>query len=174
MEILRLATIADFETIKSKYIEIIEKTPDLAKHAQWVWGLHPDDELVRNYIIKNEMYMYMCDDKVAGVVVISNGQPEEYESVEWGIKLKSEEVAVLHLLGVCPDFQKKGIAKKLIEGSIEIAVNSGKKAVRLDTLASNIPAQNMYPKYRFTYRGKQNLYACNTGNIDFLYYEMIL
>ena len=49
-----------------------------------------------------------------------------------------------------------------------------KYAIRLDTLASNIPAQHMYEKLGFEYRGKQNLYAENTGWTDFLYYELPL
>ena len=48
----------------------------------------------------------------------------------------------------------------------------GKKAIRLDALASNIPAQHMYEKLGFAYRGKRNLYAENTGWTDFLYYEL--
>lgn len=57
---------------------------------------------------------------------------------------------------------------------ISLARQNVKKAVRLDTLASNIPAQHMYTKLGFLYRGKQTLYAENTGWTDFLYYEFVL
>ena len=36
----------------------------------------------------------------------------------------------------------------------------------------NIHARRMYEKLGFEYRGKQNLYAKNTGWTDFLYYEL--
>ena len=49
----------------------------------------------------------------------------------------------------------------------------GKKALRLDALKSNLPAQKMYEKAGFTYRGEQRLFTENTGMTDFLYYEKI-
>ena len=58
--------------------------------------------------------------------------------------------------------------------AITMYQEKGKKAIRLDALASNIPAQHMYEKLGFAYRGKQNLYAENTGWTDFLYYELPL
>ena len=36
----------------------------------------------------------------------------------------------------------------------------------------NIHARRMYERLGFCYRGKQNLYAKNTGLTDFLYYEL--
>ena len=55
---------------------------------------------------------------------------------------------------------------------ISLVRENGKKAIRLDVLTSNIPARRMYEKLGFEYRGKQNLYAKNTGWTDFLYYEL--
>ena len=43
----------------------------------------------------------------------------------------------------------------------------------LDALKTNLPAQRMYEKAGFLYRGEQRLYAENTGVTDFLYYEKI-
>ena len=38
-------------------------------------------------------------------------------------------------------------------------------------MKSNLPAQRMYEKAGFSFRGVQRLYAENTGMTDFLYYE---
>lgn len=62
----------------------------------------------------------------------------------------------------------------MIEETIKLAKTQGKKAVRLDALASNIPAQHMYQKNGFMYRGIRNQYAKNTGWTDFYFYEYIL
>lgn len=88
--------------------------------------------------------------------------------------LNDEEVASLHLLTVTPEYQGKGISKRMMEAIVSLAMEKGKRAIRLDTLASNIPAQHMYEKLGFAYRGKQNLYAENTCWTDFLYYELPL
>lgn len=171
---LKQAVPDDFETVKNTYLDIIENTPGQAEHAKWVWGQHPDDELVKDYIAKGELYFYMSGDKIAGIVVISLGEPEEYKTVDWGIKLAAGEATVLHLLALTPEFQGKGLSKEFLKACIDFSRDKGKKAVRLDTLVTNLPAQHMYKVNGFNYRGKQNLYACNTGMIDFLYYEYIL
>ena len=54
----------------------------------------------------------------------------------------------------------------------KIQSKNGKKAVRFDALKSNIPAQKMYERYGFKFRGIQKLYYENTGWADFLFYEM--
>ena len=54
-----------------------------------------------------------------------------------------------------------------------VAVRNGKKALRLDVLKLNLPAQKMFEKAGFIYRGEQRIYAENTGMMDFLYYEKI-
>mgnify|MGYP003291049725 FL=1 len=62
----------------------------------------------------------------------------------------------------------------MIRESINIAEKGLKKAVRLDALASNTPAHQMYQSLGFRYRGKQHLYAENTGWTDFLFFEYTL
>ena len=61
---------------------------------------------------------------------------------------------------------------KILEEAVELSRKNGKKAVRFDALKSNIPAQKMYERYGFKFRGIQKLYYENTGWADFLFYEM--
>ena len=68
----------------------------------------------------------------------------------------------------------KGLGERLIEEAILIARKAGKKALRLDALASNTPAHRLYAKKGFAYRGKKNLYAENTGWTDFFFFELEL
>ena len=46
------------------------------------------------------------------------------------------------------------------------------KAIRLDALASNTPAHKIYKSLGFEYKGKQYLYAENTGWTDFYFFEL--
>jgi hypothetical protein len=47
----------DFETVKSKYIDVIENTPDIEKYARWIYGKHPTDEMIKTYIENKEWIM---------------------------------------------------------------------------------------------------------------------
>ncbi|MDO4986024.1 MAG: GNAT family N-acetyltransferase [Prevotella sp.] len=55
--------------------------------------------------------------------------------------------------------------------AIRLAQNNGMQAIRLDALASNTPAHKIYERLGFEYRGKQHLYAANTGWTDFYFFE---
>ena len=161
----------DFDLVRSKYIEVIEQTEGIGQHARWVYGRHPNDESLRSYIENGEMYLLMDEEHVAGLVAVVMHQDEDYENIPWGVELASDQVATLHLLAVCPDYRGRALGSRILEEAEDLARRNGKKALRLDTLVSNLPAQHMYETNGFSLRGKQHWYAENTGWIDFLLYE---
>lgn len=163
-----------FNDIQNIYIDIIEKTTDMEKYARWKKGMHPTDAAIMGYIKSGSMYQYTIHDRIAGALAVTMEQEDDYHEITWGIEAKDAEVAAIHILGVNPEYQKQGIGTRMIEGALELARTQGKKVVRLDALASNIPAQHMYQKSGFIYRGKRNQYAGNTGWTDFYFYEYIL
>ena len=170
---MQLVYANDFEAVKKIYIYVIENTPLIEQYARWVYGKHPTDEQLRAYILQDEMYFLMDEDDAAGVVAISMNQGAEYEKIVWRDKLPNDQVATVHLLAVSPSYQGRSLGIKLLEEAMKIAVRNGKKALRLDALKTNLPAQRIYEKAGFLYRGEQRLYAENTGVTDFLYYEKI-
>lgn len=89
------------------------------------------------------------------------------------IRFSGEETFYASMSIVRPDFNStvKWSAKTAI---FSIARKNGKKALRLDALASNSPAHRLYKNKGFVYRGTQNLYATNTGHTDFLFFELVL
>ena len=54
---MHLVNTDDFETVKGKYIDVIENTPDIEKYARWIYGKHPTDESLKAYIDRGEMYV---------------------------------------------------------------------------------------------------------------------
>ena len=171
---MQLVLAGDFEVVREKYIEVIKNTKDMNIHARWIYGQHPTDSMIQSYIERKEMYLYMDGQNVAGMTAITMFQGEDYHEILWSQILKDDEVASLHIFTVSPEYQGKGVSKRMMAETISLAMEKGKKAIRLDTLASNIPAQHIYEKLGFEYRGKQNLYAENTGWTDFIYYELPL
>ena len=105
----------------------------------------------------------------------TNGAQEssgmDYHAIEWSQQVLDNEVAVIHILAVSPDCQGKGIGSEMIREAIRLAQTNGMKAIRLDALASNTPAHSIYKSLGFEYRGKQHIYAENTGWTDFYFFE---
>lgn len=170
-EKMNLVQANDLETVRARYISVIENTTDIEKHARWAYGRHPTDEGLRSYIENGEMYLLMDQDNIAGMVVIVMHQESDYEAVSWSEMLENDQVATLHLLAVCPEYRGRSLGLTILRLANELAKEKGKKAMRLDVLASNLPARRMYEKAGFSYRGKQHWYAENTGWTDFLLYE---
>lgn len=170
---MHLVQTDDFETVKSKYIEVIENTPDMEKYSRWIYGKHPTDELLKAYIDRGEMYVLKDGEEIAGMAAVALCQGDEYLNISWEKDLPNDEVATVHLLAVCLDYRGKSLGLRILDEAMEIAVQNGKKALRLDALKSNLPAQKMYEKAGFIYRGEQRLYAENTGMTEFLYYEKV-
>lgn len=81
-------------------------------------------------------------------------QEQECETIAWAEELAYDEVAVLHLLAVCSEYQRKSIGMAMLQESICLALREGKRSLRLDVLCSNLPAQRMYERAEFSYRGK--------------------
>lgn len=171
---LKKVTLEEFTEIRNCYVNMIENTPNMEKYARWKLGQHPTDKCIREYISKGALYQYTCKDGIGGALALTMEQDKTYGEITWGTKVKDEEVAVIHILGVNPEFQRRGIGTQMMEEAIQIAREHGKKALRLDALASNTPAQQMYQRMGFLYRGSRNLYAENTGWTDFYFYEYLL
>ena len=168
---LELATQNDFDPITAFYNDVMERTPEIATYARWSKGKHPTVEGIRAYIDEGNMYLYREDKRIIGAMAVTMYQGEDYHAIEWTQQVSDDRVAVIHILAVSPDAQGKGIGSTMIRGAIRLAQNNGMQAIRLDALASNTPAHRLYERLGFEYRGKQHLYAENTGWTDFYFFE---
>ena len=165
------AKIKDDDAILSFYDEVIDRTPDISLYARWSKGKHPTAAGIRAYIKEGSMYLYKEEDVIVGAMAVTLYQGEDYHAIEWSEQVPDDEVAVIHILAVHPDRQGSGIGSEMVREAIRLARDNGMKAVRLDALASNTPAHSMYKRLGFEYRGKQHLYAENTGWTDFYFFE---
>ena len=165
------ANSVDFESIMDFYDDVITRTPEIERYARWSKGKHPTAEGIRAYIKEGSMYLYRKHDVIAGAMAVTMYQGEDYHTIEWSLQIADDEAAVIHILAVGPDSQGEGIGTEMIREAIRIAKMKGKKSVRLDALASNTPAHRIYERIGFEYRGKQHLFAENTGWTDFNFFE---
>ncbi len=172
--IIRKATENESTVIHDLYQYIIRKTPHVDKYSQWKWNLHPTEKMINQYIKNGEMYLYTDNESIAGVTALTMYQGDDYDNVSWNITCRNDEVMVVHIFAIAPEYQGKGISGQVIDKIIEVARAFQRKVVRLDSVASNTPAQKLYQSKGFKYCGKQNLHTDNIGYTDFYYYEYAL
>ena len=169
--ILRRATLDDYASIIAFYDDVIERTPDVGKYARWQKGKHPTADGIKAYIKEGSMYLLKEQGIIVGAMAVTMYQGADYHAIEWSSQVPDNEVAVIHILAVSPGRQGTGIGSEMVQKAIDWAKTKGMKSVRLDALATNTPAHRMYERLGFVYRGKQHLYAENTGWTDFYFFE---
>ena len=124
------------------------------------------------YIEEGSMYLYKEQGVIVGAMALTMYQGEDYHAVEWSREVQDDEAAVIHILAVSPDRQGSEIGSEMVLAAIDLAKAKGMKSIRLDAIASNTPAHKLYERLGFAYRGKQHLYAENTGWMDFYFFEL--
>ena len=168
---LDVATQNDVDAIIAFYDDVTERTPEMATYARWSKGKHPTVEGIKAYIDEGSMYLYRENGAIVGAMAVTMYQGEDYHAIEWTQQVADDKVAVIHILAVSPDAQGKGIGSEMIRKAIRMAESKDMQAIRLDALASNTPVHKIYERLGFEYRGKQHLYAENTGWTDFYFFE---
>ena len=103
------ATEQDFQRITQFYRDVIARTEHMDIYARWVYGQHPTDEMIRQYIQTGTMYYCEKDGSLLSAAAVTP-QAEDYHESAWSVSLEDDEVAVVHLLCVAPEWQGKGIA----------------------------------------------------------------
>ena len=170
------ATKDDLSRLSEFYKYVIDNTEDMSVYCRWIYGLHPSDDMILEYIEQGCMYYAVEDDglKIIAAFAVTFNKGEDYHAIKWNIEASDDEVAVIHILCTNPDLQGHGYAKSVVEDIINMARLKNLKAVRHDALDTNIPAHKLYESMGFDKRGVQNWYACNLGWADFWLYEYVI
>lgn len=173
MKLIR-AEISDLQRLKAFYDNVTDNTVGMDQYCRWEKGLYPTSDIIRDHIENHSMYILDEDNKVLGAMALTEGQDDSYKTVNWNVNAADNEIAVIHILGVNPALQGLGMGKRMVKYAIDLSAAQNKKAVRLDALSSNVPAQNMYKSLGFKYVGTQKFKYDNTGLADFLLFEKAL
>ena len=177
METLIKASESDFDKITQFYKYVISDTDTMLTCCRWIYGLHPADDLIMNYIKEGCMYYTEADGIIRSAVAVNPYQSEDYKTVAWPDETKAlsdDEVGTVHILAVNPSFRKQGIATATMKAAIQLIKDMGGKSVRLDALITNHPAKRLYESLGFVKCDVKNWYAKNLGLADFVLYEYSL
>lgn len=168
------AVSSQFDDVRSFYHHLIDMMENEPYGPEWKKEIYPTNEQLFEAIQKSQLYFVKIEDEIVASMVLNHDCGKEYESVKWQCEAMHEEVTVIHLLGVLPTHQRKGIARFLIEKAIYLAKQSNQKAIRLDVLGSNLPAHEVYLKLGFQCCDTIQMYYEDTGTCEYMLYEYVL
>lgn len=171
---IRTVTEAEFNNVRDFYYELIDMMKDARYKPAWEKGVYPADDYLFQSIRNRELYIGMWDGHIVAAMIVNHENNEGYKNVKWGVDATAEEVTIIHALGVLPTFKGKGFAKEMVKEVISMARENHQKAIRLDVLSGNLPAEKLYAGLSFRYIETVNMFYEDTGWTDFLLYEYLM
>ncbi|MBC2838077.1 GNAT family N-acetyltransferase [Robiginitalea sp. SC105] len=136
---------------------------------QWT-ETYPSREAFQQDIDRGELWVLDLGQGPVGTLVLSEVMDEEYRQVLW--LTPNDRNRYVHRLGVHPDLQGRGYARKLMDFAEARAAAEGAASIRLDTFSRNPRNQRFYEQ-----RGYQRLgavYFPKQSAYPFYCYERIL
>ena len=168
---IRKADPSEHQAVRAFYHSLIDAVEGKKRYFKWQKEIYPASEDIKAAVDAQTLYIGLAGSRIAASMVVNHKCNEEYRDVAWPEPLPKEEYVVIHMLGVHSDFAGMGFGRQMVQYAIRLARETGNKAVRLDMLKGNLPAQHLYDGLGFHYVDSLKLYYENTGRTDFDFYE---
>lgn len=168
---IRTAEPGEYEKVKEFYYDIIDLMKKMEYQPGWKKGIYPTDGYLKQNIEQKQLYIGLMEGVIVSAMVVNHDFNEEYKKVKWSVEAGDEDVNVIHILCVHPEFSRQGAAKEMVNRVLDLTKSNHQKAIRLDVLKGNVPAERLYPSIGFKYIAAERMYYDDTDWMDFLLYE---
>lgn len=155
MELIKCGK-SEYKAVTELYHQVTAYLQEHINYPRWD-SAHPSDKGVADAIENGTQYACVYDGEIRGAVVLSEDPEGNYDIGKWSAELKRGEYLVIHVLAVHPDCGGRGLGGFTVDQCISIAKKNGYKAVRLDVVPGNIPAERLYKSRGFEYAGTIDL-----------------
>lgn len=171
------ATAEHLDGVQRLYSAVTTALENSGNPAGWFKDVYPIREDATAALAQNTLFVALLDWQVAGTTVLNQRPEPGYVAaqVDWQMSAADDEILVIHTLAVHPDFQNCGVGRQLVEFAESHARQKKLKAIRFDTYVQNTPAQQLYERLGYSYRGTYDIgYAEKYGLELFKLYEKVL
>ena len=131
---------------------------------------YPNRNAFIDDIKNNELLVYTKGALLVGCIALCTKMDDVYKNVKW--LTKDVKNLYIHRLAVDPQFQKKGIGKKLMDYAEDFAKKNNFISVRLDTFSKN--KNNMRFYERRGYKRLEKVFFPEQSRFPFYCYELII
>lgn len=160
---IRIAEKRDLEAVIRLYKDIIEDLDRRTNYPEWHWGSHPDLPMLEAAIDNHELWLYEDEQQLYGAAIV-NSALADGSQIDWS----GDDFCAIHLFGIHPERKRKGMADDFLTQLINAQSAS---SIRLNFIAGNFPAENLYARHGFVHRGAATLDEGDGLLLDFVYME---
>ncbi len=171
---IRPAKKEDYDRVRKFYHSLIDEMADSPFLPGWKKDIYPAPEFLQASIEQGELYVKEEGGELVACMVLNHACNPGYENMQWSLEAGSEEMLVIHALGVAPRMSGRGIAKEMVKTAFDIAREQKQKTVRLDILKGNLPAKKAYLAMGFRYVATVEMFYEDTGWTDYEGYEYVI
>ena len=165
---IKLAKLSDLDRVKEIAEACAEK---MIEDNIFQWNeKYPSKEIFREDIKNNDLFVAWINSEIVGCIMLSSYKDDVYKNVKW--ISEDNNNLYIHRLAVHPSFQKKGIARKMMDYAEAYAKSKNHKSVRLDTFSKN-HRNNKFYKLR-GYIKLDDVFFPNQSEFPFHCYEKLI
>ena len=165
---IKLARLSDLDRVKEIAEACAEK---MIENNIFQWNeKYPSKEVFREDIKNNALFVARINSEIVGCIMFSSYKDDVYKNVKW-ISEDSNNLYI-HRLAVHPKFQKKGIARRMMDYAEAFAKSKNHKSIRLDTFSKN-QRNNKFYKLR-GYTKLEDVFFPNQSEFPFHCYEKLI
>ena len=171
-----IATMRDLDEVMDLYNEAAASMEGTAFDCRWREGMHPTRRFVGGLIEEKGLLVARDGGMLVGAVGIDHDLGHDYGPVRWLVDVQDEQVAVVHLLLIREGWRGRGLARELLDASLELARARGMRTARLDATANNAPAIALYASDGFAQvaEGVQEIGPDDDPFVPFVVMERVL
>ena len=150
---IRKATEADIPAVTAIYDALHGCEERGEATIGWIRGVYPTEQTARTALEKGTLYVLEHGGKVLAAAKMDQEQVPEYADCPWQYDAPPEQVLVLHTLVVDPAVKGKGYGTAFVRFYEELARETGRPCLRIDTNARNTPARRLYARLGYREAG---------------------
>ena len=155
MELIKCGK-SQLKSVTALYHRVVRHLETHINYPKWS-SAHPSDSGIADAVETGVQYLCVENGKLLGAVILNEDPEGDYAAGDWSSDLKDGEFLVIHALAVDPLCARSGVGSFMVAQCLALAAEGGYKAVRLDVVPGNVPAERLYQKHGFVYIGTKDL-----------------
>ncbi len=150
---IRKATRDDIPAVLAIYDALLTLEEQGQLATGWTRGVYPTAQTAQDALAAGTLYVMEDGGRVTAAAKIDQTQMSQYAQCSWQHDAPSEKVLVLHTLVVDPEVKGKGYGTAFVAFYEQLARDTDRPCLRIDTNERNRPARTLYAHLGYTEAG---------------------